>query len=334
MHLKSLRVFCDVVGRRSFSRAAAENGITQSGASQIVHHLEEHLGVKLIDRSKRPFVLTPEGEVYYEGCRSLVQRLYALEDEVRSLRQEVEGRVSVASIYSIGLSHMNRCVRDFLSKHPKANVRVEYQHPQRVVELVEGGQMDLGLISYPTQTRTLQAIAWRDEPMVVVCAPNHPLAAAASLAIKQLDGQEMVGFDENLRIRREIDKVLSAHAVSVRVVMEFDNIETLKRAVEINTGFSLLPEPTVAREVQLGSLVAIPLASVKMVRPLGILHRRGVDLGATTRRFIQFLLDYPKAEEWSAGRSASASALVSRPAGSARHGADGDPMSNHLQGIK
>ena len=170
MHLKSLRVFCDVVGRRSFSRAAAENGITQSGASQIVHHLEEHLGVKLIDRSKRPFVLTPEGEVYYEGCRSLVQQLYALEDEVRSLRQEVEGRVSVASIYSIGLSHMNRCVRDFLSKHPKANVRVEYQHPQRVVELVESGQMDLGLISYPTQTRTLKAIAWRDEPMVVVCA--------------------------------------------------------------------------------------------------------------------------------------------------------------------
>ena len=169
MHLNSLRVFCDVVGRRSFSRAAAENGITQSGASQIVHHLEEHLGVKLIDRSKRPFVLTPEGEVYYEGCRSLVQQLYALEDEVRSLRQKVEGRVSVASIYSIGLSHMNRCVRDFLSKHPKANVRVEYQHPQRVVEMVESGQMDLGLISYPTQTRTLKAIAWRDEPMVVVC---------------------------------------------------------------------------------------------------------------------------------------------------------------------
>lgn len=296
MHLKSLRVFCDVVGRRSFSRAAAENGITQSGASQIVHHLEEHLGVKLIDRSKRPFVLTPEGQVYYEGCRGLVQQLYALEDEVRSLRQEVEGRVSVASIYSVGLSHMNRCVRDFLSQHPKANVRVEYQHPQQVVELVESGQVDVGLISYPTQTRTLQAIAWRDEPMVAVCAPSHPLAGAASVQLQQLDGLEMVGFVEHLRIRRETDKVLSAHGVGVRVVMEFDNIETLKRAVEINTGFSLLPEPTVAREVELGSLRAIPLAGVAMVRPLGILHRRGVDLGATTRRFIQFLLDYSQAE--------------------------------------
>ena len=83
MHLKALRVFCDVVGRRSFSRAAKEHGITQSGVSQMVAQLEQDLGVKLLDRSKRPFVLTPEGEFYYEGCRDLVQQLSALEEEVR-----------------------------------------------------------------------------------------------------------------------------------------------------------------------------------------------------------------------------------------------------------
>ncbi len=270
--------------------------MTQSGASQLVHHLEEHLGVKLIDRSKRPFVLTPEGEVYYAGCRSLVQQLYALEEQVRSLHHEVEGRVSLASIYSVGLSHMNRCVRDFLSQHPKANVRIEYQHPQRVIELVDSGQVDMGLVSYPHQTRTLKAIAWRDEPMVIVCAPCHELAVEAALSLEQLDGFDMVCFDDDLRIRREIDKVLLAHQVHVQSVMEFDNIETLKRAVEINVGFSLLPEPTVAREVQYGSLVAIPLSDVEMVRPLGILHRCGADLGATTRRFIEFLLERPSCE--------------------------------------
>ena len=132
MHVKSLKVFCDVVGRRSFSRAADENGISQSGASQMVHQLEERLGVKLIDRSKRPFVLTAEGQVYYDGCRKLVQRLAALEEEVRTLHQDVAGRVSVAAIYSVGLSHLNRYVREFLSQHPKANVRLEYQHPDQV----------------------------------------------------------------------------------------------------------------------------------------------------------------------------------------------------------
>ena len=132
MHVKSLKVFCDVVDCRSFSRAADDNGISQSGASQMVHHLEQHLGVKLIDRSKRPFVLTPEGDVYYRGCRRLVQRFNALEEEVRTLHQEVDGRVTVASIYSVGLSHMNQLIQEFLTKYPKANVRLEYQHPDRV----------------------------------------------------------------------------------------------------------------------------------------------------------------------------------------------------------
>ena len=291
MHLKSLRVFCDVVGRRSFSRAADDNGMTQSGASQIVHHLEEYLGVKLIDRSKRPFVLTTEGRVFYDGCRGLVQKLYALEEEVRTLHQDVEGRVTVASIYSVGLSHVNRCVKEFLALHPKANVRVEFQHPQRVYELVESNQVDLGLISYPTTSRTLKATAWREEPMVLVCAPHHDLAARRSVALTELDGLDLVGFDPELRSRREVDKVLAEHGVQVRVVMEFDNIETLKRAVEINSGVSLLPEPTVRREVEWGSLVAIPLSDIKLVRPLGIIHRSEADLGATARHFIKFLLD-------------------------------------------
>ena len=231
--------------------------------------------------------------MYYAGCRSLVQQLSVLEDEVRSLHHEVEGRVSVASIYSVGLSHMNRCVQDFLSDHPKANVRVEYQHPQRVIELVDNGQVDMGLVSYPKQTRSIKAIAWRQEPMVVACASSHALAGNTKISIEQLDGLGMVSFDDDLRIRREIDRTLLAHQVTVKTMMEFDNIETLKRAVEINVGFSLLPEPTIAREVQTGTLVAIPLTGVELVRPVGILHRCGVDLGATTRRFIQFLLEHP-----------------------------------------
>jgi DNA-binding transcriptional LysR family regulator len=291
MQLKSLRVFCDVVARRSFSRAAMDNGMTQSGASQLVHHLEDHLGVKLIDRSKRPFLLTAEGEVYYAGCRNLVQQLGALEEEVRLLRRGVEGRVSVASIYSVGLSHMNRCVQDFLTSHPKANVRVEYQHPQRVVELVDSGQVDMGLVSYAKQTRWIRAIPWREEPMVLVCAPSHELATADTVRLEQMDGRDMVSFDDNLRIRREIDRALTAHRVNVKTVMEFDNIETLKRAVEIGVGISLLPEPTVTREVQSGTLAAVPLAGIDLVRPLGILHRRHVELGATAVRFLDFLLD-------------------------------------------
>src|SRR5437762_8507045 len=184
MHLKSLKVFCDVVGRRSFSRAASENGMSQSGASQIVNALEEHLGVKLIDRSKRPFVLTPEGEVYYEGCRKVVERYFALEEDVRTMHEEVAGRVRVASIYSVGLHHMNRYLQEFLSQYPKANVRLEYLHPHRVYEAVENDQADLGLFSYPKSSRTIKAIVWREELMLFICAPTNQLSSRGSVALK------------------------------------------------------------------------------------------------------------------------------------------------------
>lgn len=304
MHLKSLKIFCDVVGRRSFSRAAAENGISQSGASQIVNGLEEHLGVKLIDRTKRPFVLTAEGEVYYEGCRKLVQRYFALEEEVRTLHEEVAGRVSIASIYSIGLSHMNRFVQRFLRDYPKANVRVQYQHPRRVYELVESDQVDLGLVSYPRSSRTIKATTWREEPMVLVCAPSHPLAQRERVRLEDLRGQELIGFDSDLEIRHEIDRAFAAHGVEVHVAMEFDNTETIKRAVEINAGISLLPEPTIDREVAVGALAARPLVDADLLRPIGVVQRRGKELGKTARRFMQLLLkqsltsrDGGKAEE-------------------------------------
>lgn len=289
VQLKGLKVFCDVVRQRSFSRAADDNGISQSGASQLVQQLEEGLGVRLLDRSKRPFVLTPEGQVYYEGCREVVERYFAVEDRVRRLHEEVAGRVRVASIYSVGLHHMNRCLQAFLSQHPKANVRLEYLHPDRVYQAVKEDVADLGLVSYPKSSRTIQAVAWREEPMVLVCAPGHPLAGRRCVGLSELNGMNMIGFDGGLTIRREIDRVLDLHESSVNVVMEFDNIETIKRAIEIDAGASLLPEPTVLREVQSGTLVAVPLDTEELVRPLGIIHRRAKELSTVAQRFIELL---------------------------------------------
>jgi DNA-binding transcriptional LysR family regulator len=291
MHIKLLKVFCDVAARQSFSAGARENDVSQSSASQMVQQLEERLGVRLFDRSKRPLVLTREGQVYYRGCRDLLDRYGALEEEVRTLHEEVSGRVSVASIYSVGLSHMNESVQEFLGRHPKANVRVEYQHPDRVYALVENDQADVGLVSYPRSSRTVLATAWREEPMVVVCAPSHPFADRDELDVRQLHGSVLVSFDSNLIIRREIDRALTARGVEVQVAMEFDNTETIKRAIEINAGIGLLPAPTVQRELASGTLAAIPLRETPLVRPLGIIQRRGKELSRTARQFIEYLLE-------------------------------------------
>jgi DNA-binding transcriptional LysR family regulator len=289
MHIRFLRIFCDIVDLASFSRAAEANGVSQSNASQVVHQLEERLGVQLIDRSKRPFVITPEGQRFLEGCRVIVQRYDDLEREVRSLHEAVVSRLTVASIYSVGLAHMSRFLREFLAANPKADVRLEYLHPHRVYEAVDSGQADLGLVSYPEESDSLAAIAWRTEPMVLVCHPGHALAGHTSVALTDLRGEPMVAFQAGLKIREEIDRALADEDVTVDVALEFDNIETMKRAIEIGAGVSLLPAPTVEREVGDGTLAKVPLDDPTLVRPLGIIHRRDRKLSDTAERFIKLL---------------------------------------------
>jgi DNA-binding transcriptional LysR family regulator len=289
MHIRSLKIFCDIVDHGSFSRAAEANGVSQSNASQVVHQLEERLGVQLIDRSKRPFVLTPEGHRFLEGSRVIVQRYDDLEREVRSLHEAVAARLTVASIYSVGLAHMSRYLREFLAANPQADIRLEYLHPHRVYEAVDSGQADLGLISYPEESRSVVALPWRTEPMVLVCHPEHPLAHGRRVGLSALEGEAIVAFQKGLAIRDVIDQALALEEVTVKIALEFDNIETIKRAIEIGAGVSLLPEPTVEREVSAGTLAKVPLDNGQLVRPLGIIHRRDRELNETAQRFVQLL---------------------------------------------
>src|SRR5262245_19139777 len=113
MHIRFLKIFCDIVDHASFSRAAEANGVSQSNASQVVHQLEERMGVQLIDRSKRPFVITPEGQCFLDGARVIVQRYDDLEREVRAMHEAVVAQSTVASIYSVGLAHMIRFMKEF-----------------------------------------------------------------------------------------------------------------------------------------------------------------------------------------------------------------------------
>jgi DNA-binding transcriptional LysR family regulator len=296
---------------RSFSEAAADNGVTQSAASQMVSHVEEQLGAELIDRSQRPIAVLPAGEVFYRGCRKIVDQFQALKKQLRDFRASEAGQVSVASIYSVGLSHMNWFVQQFLAVSPHANVRVEYQHPDRVYELVEHGNVLLGLVSYPRDTRHLRATIWREEEIVVACSPKHVFANRESICLQDLHGQAMVGYDERLRITQAIDRALIAAEADVRVVMRFDNTEIIKRAVEIDLGFGLLPAPTLTREVAAGSLVQVRLDPTSLFRPVGIIQRRGKDLPVEAEQFVQFLLQHSFADQASEASLSAETSQVS-----------------------
>jgi DNA-binding transcriptional LysR family regulator len=289
MQFESLKVFCDVARHRSFSQAAQVNGITQSAVSQVVSLLERHLGVQLIDRSTRPLQLSPLGQTYYEGCKTILEQYMELEGSIRSAHAHLTQIVRIAAIYSVGLGDMEQCVERFQEACPGVRVQLEYLHPDRVYEKVQEGTADLGLVSFPRKTPKLAAMPWREEEMVLACSPDHALASHNSIRPSLLDGAKYIHFDKHLTIRREIDRFLRDHDVAIEVELEFDNIENIKKAVELGAGVALLPEPTLRREIEGNSLIARPLQGCRLVRPLGIIYRRHLKPSLSALQFADML---------------------------------------------
>jgi DNA-binding transcriptional LysR family regulator len=289
MQLEALKVFCDVADLRSFSKAAEANQRTQSAVSRMLQELENRLGVQLIDRSRRTLPLTPLGRVYYEGCKRLLDQFLELETSIRHARTQMALTVRVAAIYSVGLGDIRQHVERFEQQHAHVKVHIDYLHPTQVYERIRGGSSDLGLVSYPRPSRDLTVLPWREEEMVLACTPTHPLARRTAIDPGVLAGEKFVAFEKGLVIRQEVDRFLRRHGVGVQVVLEFDNIENIKKGIEIGAGVALLPEPTLRQEVLAGSLRAVRLSGCQLRRPLGIIHRRHHRLGSSALAFIELL---------------------------------------------
>lgn len=288
------KLFRDIAQTKSVSRGAAHNEISQSAASQHIHELEKRLGTSLLDRTTRPLTLTAAGKLYFDLCRDVLRREDEFQAALDELKARVEGEVRVASIYSIGLSEMSRLQDEFSMRFPNAQLRVDYLRPQKIYEALLSDQADLGLVSYPEATKELAVIPWREEEMVVAAAVSHPLAKKAVLLPADLDGQDFIGFDEDLSIRREVDRFFRDQGIEIHLAMQFDNIQMIKEAVALGSGISILPARTMLAEVEQGRLVAIPLHAPELVRPVGIVHRKRKKFNRAAQSFLELLQEVPE----------------------------------------
>jgi DNA-binding transcriptional LysR family regulator len=295
---ENLRLFRDIAQARSYSKGSVMNALSQSAASQHVQDLEKQMGVALLDRSRRPLTVTPAGQLYLEYCREVLRRKDQFESALERLKNAVEGTVRVASIYSVGLSEMVELEQEFSRRQPSARLEVEYLRPEKVYEAVLADEADLGLVSYPEPTRDITVIPWRQEEMVLAASPYHPLAANLPGRIKpeELDGAEFIGFDDELPIRREVDRFLKSHGVEVNQILHFDNLQMIKEAVAHRVGVSIMPARVLLDEVRQGRLVAIPIEAPELYRPLGIIHRRRKRFQRVTQEFLDLLCERPSAE--------------------------------------
>ncbi|HEY5707692.1 MAG TPA: LysR family transcriptional regulator [Terrimicrobiaceae bacterium] len=296
MHIQSFKIFSNLAETSSFSKAAQMNGITQSAVSQQVRALERRFRVKLIERGRKNFSLTPEGRAFLQASHQVMDILGDLEGRIHNLQNLVAGELCISTIFSIGLHELPPYLKIFRQAHHEVDVRVEYRRSSEVYLSVLDGRADIGLVAYPAPRRGLQTVTFWSDRLVLICSPTHPLASRRRIPLSALQGEKFIAFEPDLPTRREIDRKLRSEGVKVRLVLEFDNIETVKRAVEIENGVSIVPQMAVRDEVETGLLAAVEFGDPTFRRPLGALIRRSARVSPALREFLT-LLEKSKASD-------------------------------------
>ena len=288
MQFESLKVFCDLVETKSFTKAAQANEVTQSAVSQTISALEAHFKSLLVERSKKNFRLTSEGQVLYEYAKRLLQTYGAIHSKMQELKDVVSGPIRLSTVYSIGLHDLPPYIKRFLKEYPEVNVHVEYRRASQVYEDVLANIVDLGMVAYPISDPRLETVLLRKDRLVLACPPQHPFAKLKTVRFKALNGQKFISFDPDTPTRKALDKIFKKHGVVAEHVMEFDNIETAKRAVEIDSGIAIVPEDTVRQEVANETLAAVRLEGDNY-RQLGVIYKKHKVLSPAMKKLIELL---------------------------------------------
>ncbi len=294
MQIENFKIFADLVETKSFSKSAKLNGITQSAVSQQARAMERHFKTLLIDRSQKQFQLTREGQGVYESAKEMLHTYDKLLSELQEMKKVISGTIRISTIYSIGLHELPPYITKFLHDFPSVNVRVEYRRSNLVYEDILHNSVDFGLVAFPVKTRQIEILPFRNDRLVLITHPKHALARKGELELSDLDGQKFIGFDPDIPTRKAVDAIFRENKLEIDPVMEFDNIETVKRAVEIDHGVAIVPFATVLQEIKQGTLATVPLKGEGFTRPLAILHRKGRVLTPAMKKFIEILgLDLP-----------------------------------------
>jgi DNA-binding transcriptional LysR family regulator len=290
MQLEALKTFCDLCETGSFTRAAELNFVSQSAVSQQVRGLERRFDRRLLERfGKAGVEPTDAGRLLYKESKAILARFHSLEERLQKPGGPMTGTVHVATVYSVGLHALPPYVKQFLREHPQVAIQVEYSRTDRVYSACASGAIDLGIVAFPERRPRLDVIPLRNEELVLVTSPEHRLARRRSVPVSALDGEAFVAFDRAVPTRRAVDRILRDHGAGVRIATEFDNIETIKRSVEAGLGVSIVPEDTVRNEVRSGTLSVLGFTEGPFTRPVGIIHRKGREISAPARAFVDLL---------------------------------------------
>lgn len=286
--METLRLFCDVVESGSFTGAAQKNGRTTASASQLFSALEDEFGVRFAVRNPEHFQLTPEGNLCHQYCLEILRLGGEMNRDMQHVRETAASSFDLAACFSFGLHQLQPILRRFQQAFPWYEVHVRYEHNDMVHDLVLDGDVDLGLVAYPRRLPGLAVERVRDERLVLVCHPQHRLAACPVVPLAMLRNLPIIAWQE-IPWATFLKNVPDSQRHLFEPRHQFNEVEMVMQAVEQDLGVAVLPAAMVGPEVSSHLLAAVPFADGNHTEPLGIIRRKNRKLTPAMKNLIQFL---------------------------------------------
>jgi DNA-binding transcriptional LysR family regulator len=320
MELDQLKLFTDLVREQSFTKVAEKNFLTQPAVSLRIRNLEEELGTKLLERTTRKVLVTEEGRILYEYARDILSKAEEAKAVLLERQDKMVGSIRLATVHSIGLHELPAYLKPYIRKYPQVAIHIAYHTGDVVYRMVQDGDVDLGIVAYPEPKSNLVTIPFLEDELVAICNEDHPFASRETIRLHELNEQPFIAFDEGIPTRKAIDAVLARRNIRINIKMQCDNIEILKKMVEVGLGVSLVPRFSVRAEVEHGLLQCLTVSDYSFKRPLALIHRKGRSLSRPMQAFIDLLTEGALAEDRAEAPSAPVAINGRRSLGAGRSG--------------
>jgi DNA-binding transcriptional LysR family regulator len=285
MELSQLETFLAVAEERSFSRAAVRLHRTQPAVSQVIRKLEESVGEILFDRAARDGALTAAGAL----LRDYALRLLALRREAVGALDELKnlerGHLQLAA-NEYTCMYLLPAIDAFRRAYPHIDVTVQRMLASRIPEELTRRSFELGVISFRPDPKQIRTIAVYGDNLDFIVSPAHPLAKAERVSIRDLGQENFIAHNVASPLRRKVIEAFQRHRTRLNMVIELPTIEAIKRFVAMGNGVALVPHLSVARELETGDLVRVPVADLEVRRVLRLACRRQGALSYAAKAFL------------------------------------------------
>src|SRR5262245_10218050 len=286
MDLFQLEVFLTVAREGSFSRAAEKLYRTQPAVSQAIRKLEREVGESLFDRSSRDGTLTDAGQMLQEYAQKLLNLRSEAHVALKELREMHKGKLAIAANEFTCL-YLLPALAEFRRLYPMIKVTVHRSLASRIPADVLRHGAELGVLSFNPEEPLLRSIVvYRDE-LTFVVNPQHPLASAPQVSIRQLGAESFVAHNVQSPYRAKVVQAFKSHKTPLNMDVELPTIEAIKRFVSAGTGVALVPGICVEAEVERGELVCIPVKELRIERKLRIVYRKNASLSHAGQAFLK-----------------------------------------------